>query len=87
MHLGCIIMMVFNLLFFGGFLAIYFYAEYRKRKEKELSPCLIIMKCGLALWFIFTLVIGKLIRIFSEKAMSKFILENVGVVVYRARLR
>lgn len=58
MHLSCIIMMVFNMLFIGGFLAIYFMAARTKRKGKSLSPCLIVAKCGLALWFILTFVIG-----------------------------
>lgn len=58
MHLASIILMVFNLLLVAGFLAIYIFAAYLEQKGKSLSPCLIVTKCGLALWFILTVVLG-----------------------------
>ena len=60
MHLACVIMLVFNLLLMGGFVAIYLMSAKVKRKGRRQAPCLVMTKCGLALWFILAFVIGKL---------------------------
>ena len=60
MHLACVIMLVFNLLLMGGFVAIYLMSAKVKRKGRRQATCLVMTQCGLALWFILAFVIGKI---------------------------
>ena len=58
MHLASIVLMALNMLLIVGFMVIYFYVDRRKAQRKKPTLCMQLLRLGLGLWFILTLILG-----------------------------